>query len=79
MEQLTIFDKPKEYQPRFRAYLKYSGKTSAQEVFLGDYMAWISEHIKKFRQINKINKYQPLNDKQNEEFTRYLFEVKKEC
>lgn len=79
MQQLSMFDEKEEYQPRFQAYLKYSGKTSAQEVFIGDYMAWISKHIKKYRQINKISMYQRLNDKQNEEFTQYLFEVKKEC
>jgi len=74
-----MFDEQETYQPRFQAYLNYTGKTHKREVFLGDYMAWIGRNLREFRKRNKIRAFQPLNEQQNEEFTKYLFEVKKEC
>ena len=74
-----MFDEPKEYQPRFQAYLNYMGKTHHGEVDNGHFMAWIGRNIREFRKQNKIKAFQPLSEQQNEEFTKYLFEVKKEC
>lgn len=79
MQQLSIFDEQETDQPRFRAYLNYTGKRSKNEVHMGDFMDWIASNLKEFKRVNKIGIYEALNMEQNEEFTKYLFEVKKEC
>lgn len=81
MQQLSIFDEQEnvEYKPSFRAYLNHTGKQDAREVFLGDYMTWMSRNLKEFRKSNRISPYQRLSESQQEQFTQYLFEVEKEC
>ena len=75
MEQLSIFEG--EHTPKFRAYLKYMGKTHANDVSLGKFMDWLEENLIRFKKKNKIGKFARLTDEQNELFTTYLLERKR--
>lgn len=75
MEQLSIFEG--EYTPKFRAYLKYMGKNYANDVSLRNFMDWLEENLIKFKKENKIGNFDRLTDEQNELFTTYLLERKR--
>lgn len=75
MEQLTIFDETEEYQPRFKAFLKATGKTHVSEVKFFEFRMWISKHFKDFRKIHGLCPYEPMSREQHDRFTEYLFEV----
>ena len=61
------------YQPRFQAYLEYTGKSKLSDIKLYEFQIWVMSNLTKFRKQHGING--SLTDKQHEEFTDYLFSL----
>lgn len=77
MQQLTLFDQQDEYQPRFQAYLDYSGKSNPSELKHMEFRIWISKHHSDFKAQKGMREFQPLSKNQQNEFTEYLFKMAK--
>lgn len=72
-QQLSLFDAEEKPNKKMEIYLKIKRK-SRNEIFLGDFMKWLSRNLDEFRKKNKLSRFKGLTHEQEKKFTDFLRE-----